>query len=308
MSLAFLEYEEQFGRFWHRLVGDQTSYPRFPEAAVSLEGERRRLAVLFRGLGGDPALELAAGTARTSTHRLRLRQKLGMSEERLARAERTGELVLLPVLDCLPTPELNRDLFVWLTAFLAAAEPAEATSDPLRRDVAACGRSLSHRPGAGGVSRPQARHARLGAALLALRPARHLRRVEAEVEAAVRRLHGTDEDGARHPRPCRCRATPPRAATAHSCPAPCGARCAATAPAGARSAPRARAATPRPRTRSASSVGRSGRTPKTASPGPADADQQGRVPAARDRDDRRQPARRRRGPDGGAAPPRTWTS
>ena len=39
----------------------------------------------------------------------------------------------------------------------------------------------------------QARHARLGAALLALQPARHLRHVEAEVEAAVRRLHGTDD-------------------------------------------------------------------------------------------------------------------
>jgi nitric oxide reductase NorD protein len=196
MGFAFLEYEEQFGRFWHRLVGHQTSYPRFLEAAVSLEDERRRLAVLFRGLGGDPALELAAGSARTSTHRLRLRQKLGMSEERLARAERTGELVLLPpVLDGLPTPELNRDLYVWLTAFLAAAEPAPRPADPLRRDVAALraaatatGRVLSAFPGL------RLRHARLGAALLALRPARRLPRVEVEIEAAVRRLHGSDED------------------------------------------------------------------------------------------------------------------
>ena len=72
MSLALLEYEEQFGRLWNRLVGNQPSWPRFPEAAVTLEAERRRLAVLFRGMGGHPGLELVAGTAAVSGHRLRL--------------------------------------------------------------------------------------------------------------------------------------------------------------------------------------------------------------------------------------------
>ncbi|MEK0085115.1 nitric oxide reductase activation protein NorD [Benzoatithermus flavus] len=199
MGLAFLEFEEQFGRLWHRLVGDRTSHPRFPDAAVALEGERARLAVLFRGLGGDPALEVAAGSARTSGHRLSLRQRLGMDEERLARAERTSELVLLPpVLDCLPTAELNRDLYVWLTAFLAAAEPLPREDDPLRRDVAALravaattARVLEAFPGLAG------RHARLAAALLELRPARRLTGIEAEIEVAVRRLHG--ETGAPTP-------------------------------------------------------------------------------------------------------------
>ena len=155
MSLAFLEYEEQFGRFWHRLVGDQTSYPRFPDAAVSLEVERRRLAVLFRGLGGDPALELAAGTARTSNHRLRLRQKLGMSEERLARAERTGELVLLrrPRLpaDARAEPRPVR-LADRLSRRGRARRGHERPAAPGRGSTSG-GRS-SHRPGAGGVSRP----------------------------------------------------------------------------------------------------------------------------------------------------------
>ena len=128
MALEILEVEEQFGRFWHRLVGDKASWPHFPEAAVTLEAERRRLAVLFRAMGGDPGLEIAAGTPRTRRHRLRLVQRLGMGEERLLTAERTAELVLLPpVLDCLPEPALNRDLYVWLAAFLAAAPavPAE---------------------------------------------------------------------------------------------------------------------------------------------------------------------------------------
>jgi nitric oxide reductase NorD protein len=108
MSLAFLEYEEQFGRLWDRLVGGRASLPRFPEAAVRLEDERRRLAVLFRGMGGDHGLELVAASAVASGHRLRLAQRLGMAEERLVRAERTARLVLLPpVLDCLPSSALT---------------------------------------------------------------------------------------------------------------------------------------------------------------------------------------------------------
>lgn len=192
MSLAFLEYEEQFGRLWHRLVGDQGSYPRFPEAAVRLDEVRGQLAVLFRGLGGDPALEVAAGTARTSGHRLSWRQRVGMVEERLGRAERTAELVLLPtVLDCLPSAGLNRDLYVWLTAFLALAEtPPAPMADALQRDIAflraaaattAC--VLRDFPGL------RSRHARLAHELLGLRPSRRLPRMEAMVETAVRELH-----------------------------------------------------------------------------------------------------------------------
>lgn len=194
MSLAFLEYEEQFGRFWHRLVGDQASYPAHPEAAVRLEDERGRLAVLFRGMGGDHALELAAGNARTSGHRLTWRQRVGMADERLGRAERTAELVLLPpVLDCLPTPELNRDLYVWLTAFLAASEAPEPATDPLQRDIAALraaaattARVLDAFPGL------RTRFARLAGALLILRPARRLPAAERAVEAAVQALHGAE--------------------------------------------------------------------------------------------------------------------
>jgi nitric oxide reductase NorD protein len=193
LALEVLEVEEQFGRLWHRVVGDRTSWPRFPAAAVPLEAERRRLAVLFRAMGGDPGLELAAGTPRTRRHRLRLVQRLGMSEERLLTAERTAELVLLPpTLDCLPEAGLNRELYVWLAAFLALAPaPRETGGDPLRRDVAflraaalTTARVLAAFPGL------RERHGRLAGALLALRPRRRLRGIEAEVERAVRALHG----------------------------------------------------------------------------------------------------------------------
>ena len=192
MSLAFLEYEEQFGRLWDRLVGGRASLPRFPEAAVRLDDERRRLAVMFRGFGGDHGLELVAGGAATSCHRLRLVQKLGMAEERLTGAERTAQLVLLPpVLDCLLSAELNRDLYVWLVAYLAGGRPLPPDPDPLRQDLrrlrAAAARTravLSVLPGL------RERYAALAAALLALRPVRRLPPIEAGVERAIRRLHG----------------------------------------------------------------------------------------------------------------------
>ena len=151
------------------------------------------LAVLFRAMGGDPGLELVAGSERTSHHRLRLVQRLGMSEERLLPAERTAELVLLPpVLDCLPTATLNRDLYVWLVAFLAEALPLAPIIDPLQRDLARLRRAAERtqavlRAFPGLV----ARHATLAAAHLERRPARRLPPVEAEVEALIRHLHGS---------------------------------------------------------------------------------------------------------------------
>ena len=94
--LDFLEYEEKVGRFWHRLVGDAASSPRFEDAAVSFDEVKGSLPVFFRGLGGDAGLELVAGGARDSDHRLTWRQRIGMERERLDRAERREARILLP--------------------------------------------------------------------------------------------------------------------------------------------------------------------------------------------------------------------
>lgn len=192
MSFALLELEEQAGRLWHRLLGQRPSWPTFPAAAVELEPLKASLAVFFRGAGGAPGLELAAGAARGSGHRLRLRQRLAMDEERLVRAERTDELVLLPArLDLLPEPQLNRDLYLWLAAFLAAAPATSPQQDALARDLAtlraahlATARVLERFPGLGPV------HARLAQAFLALRPQRRLPPLEARVESVVACLLG----------------------------------------------------------------------------------------------------------------------
>lgn len=187
------ELEEKVGRFWHRLVGDKHSWPRFPEAAVNLDAVRAQLAVFFRGLGGDRGITITVAGARTSTHRLTWKQRIGMEDERQVVASRDEVSLALPeTLDALPEAALNRDLYFWLAAFFAALEPAGAAeADPLRADLAFLARArrasdavLAQFPG---MAR---RHAALCQSLRALRPARPLTGVEAQVEALVLSMLG----------------------------------------------------------------------------------------------------------------------
>ena len=100
----FLEYEEQFGRLWHRLVGEPASCRASPRPRSRWRRSGAAWPCCSAAWAAIPALELVAGSAppRPATACACV-QRLGMSEERLLRAERTAELVLLPpVLDCLP--------------------------------------------------------------------------------------------------------------------------------------------------------------------------------------------------------------
>jgi len=185
---ALLELEETVGRLWHRFAGDTRSWPRHPDAAVTLEEITPMLAVCFRAFGGEGTVQFVPAQGRTSSHRLRLRQWIGLGEERLTRPSRDPDSVRLPpVLDLLPLAELNRDLYVWLaaaTALMPLAPIAEV--DPLRRDLAMLARAerltadvLAAFPGLA------LRHRRLCVALLAERQRGALPRVEARVEARV---------------------------------------------------------------------------------------------------------------------------
>lgn len=194
MSLLDLfEPEERVGRLWHRMVGQSRSYPSHPDAAVKLADVRPMLGVVFRGLGGDRAVELAAGSEEESGHRLTLRQRLGLAAESLPTASLGEAALRLPErLDIFPTPQENRQLYLWLTAFFAAAPPAEVVTDddPLRRDLralraahAATQAALEAFPGL------RRRHRMLAAALLRVRPERPKGEpVEVRMEEVVRAL------------------------------------------------------------------------------------------------------------------------
>jgi nitric oxide reductase NorD protein len=135
--LDFLELEETVGKAWHRLVGRTRSMPRYPEHAVPLDEVKTVLASCFRGFGGDHAVQLVAAHQRTSKHRLKLRQLVGLGEERIARSGRDFARAMLPeAIDFFPDSGLNRDLFIWLTASIAMLPDTLPTSgDPLVKDL-----------------------------------------------------------------------------------------------------------------------------------------------------------------------------
>lgn len=189
--LDFLELEETVGRFWHRLVGDTASLPHHPRAAVTLASMAPVLAVCFRGFGGEPGVRIVPARERAAGHRLNLRQRVGLGEERLAQSLRTPDSLQLPAeIALFPEAWLNRELYVWLAACLAAMPPRPLTqTDPLHRDLAAITAAqslvavvLGAFPGLAPVYR------RLASALLASRRREGLPDTEAKVEALIRAL------------------------------------------------------------------------------------------------------------------------
>lgn len=184
----FLEVEEFVGRHWHRWASGAASYPDHPEAAVSFESLRPMLGVFFRAGGGEAGVDVSAIAGRSSTHRLSLRQRLGLDEEVLDQARRDEESLLLPPrLALFSEASLNHDLYIWLVAYLAVARHVPVVDDPLRQDILqlrevnrATLAALAHFPGLG------QRHARLCRELLTIRPQRkRLPPMEAALEAAL---------------------------------------------------------------------------------------------------------------------------
>ncbi|CAH1668943.1 Protein NorD [Hyphomicrobiales bacterium] len=189
--LDFLELEETVGRYWHRLVGETASLPHHPQAAVTLASMAPTLAVCFRGFGGAPGIRIVPARERVAGHRLNLRQRVGLGEERLALALRTPDSLQLPTRIALfPEADLNRDFYVWLAACMATMPARPATDDdPLRRDLALIAAArllvaqvLAAFPGLGPVYR------RLAEALLATRRRKGLPATEARVEALIQAL------------------------------------------------------------------------------------------------------------------------
>jgi nitric oxide reductase NorD protein len=186
------EPEESVGKLWHAFAS-RLDAPRVHDGArVDLAEIGGRLAVLFRGLGGAPAVEIRAVADEASGHRLSLRRRLGAEVERTPRASFDGEALRLPgSLAVFPDRAANAALYLWLAAAAAHAGRPPADDDPLAADLAALAAAramtaatLADAPGLAGL------HADLAAAHLVLRPRPSLPRDEAAVEAVVRRLLG----------------------------------------------------------------------------------------------------------------------
>jgi len=193
--LEFLELEETVGQLWHRLVGRAESYPRHPAFGVSFDEMRAPLGVLFRGLGGEAGVQLAGTAARASSHRMNLRQRIGLAEERLEQPGRDpATLFLPPRIELFASRTLNRALYLWLAAYFAHVPLVpHDEADPLRRDLLvlriakeAAEQVLRACPG---LVQP---YRDLCAALREARPKRALPPAEEKVEQIVLSLLGDD--------------------------------------------------------------------------------------------------------------------
>ncbi|MFK7837324.1 MAG: nitric oxide reductase activation protein NorD [Sulfitobacter sp.] len=184
------EPEETIGKIWHRWASHfDAPDAHFPDAAVHLEDEVARLAVLFRGLGGTSSVELRPIAAETSHHRLSLRRRLGTWAEQVPQATFDGGILRLPLtLDIFPEATQNRALYTWLAACAACTQIIPALpDDPLAADLSYIQmaqevtlRTLTQCPGLKSL------YADLKGSHLAARPFGTLPRSEAALEALAR--------------------------------------------------------------------------------------------------------------------------
>ncbi|MGX0878314.1 nitric oxide reductase NorD protein [Roseovarius sp. MBR-154] len=124
--LDLMEPEETVGNLWHDMASGIGADVTYPEAGVTLASVRPSLAVLFRGLGGAPGVELSEAAATLMRHRRPLRRKLGAERDREWVAGFDGErLTLPPVIAAFPDPALNRAAYFWLTALAATGAVAD---------------------------------------------------------------------------------------------------------------------------------------------------------------------------------------
>jgi nitric oxide reductase NorD protein len=192
--LDLMEPEETVGTLWHGWAS-RRSDAGHADAAVAFEPLRPSVATLFRALGGAPATEIVPAPATAATHRAALR--VGATRELVHVADFTGErLRLPPVIDALPSRELNRAAYLWLAALAAFVSVPEPREDPLEADLAelatlaaAENAALARCPGLRPAHAAMARHLRTARRRPALPPA------EADVEAIVRTLLGSPEPG-----------------------------------------------------------------------------------------------------------------
>ena len=133
------EPEETVGKLWHAFASRLDEIPVHEGARVQLSQVGGRLAVLFRGLGGDPAVEIRPTPLETSHHRLSWLRRLGTWAEAVPRASYDGQALRLPEsLAVYPDARANAALYIWLAAAAAHAPgPAALPEDPLAADLAA---------------------------------------------------------------------------------------------------------------------------------------------------------------------------
>ncbi|MFN4148318.1 MAG: nitric oxide reductase activation protein NorD [Rhodocyclaceae bacterium] len=175
--------EEWIGSLWDRWI-TLAARRDYPAAAVELKNIEKTLGVIFRAMGGDPGLRVAAAADQAHGARRTLLSRIAGTDTRAALAALDRETLRLPPrLAVLPAPTLNRDLYVWLAALAASSGPAleKFSHEWIVHNQFACWATLQRYPGL------RARYRRLVDAVLAERiPPEKMPPDEAAQEIAVR--------------------------------------------------------------------------------------------------------------------------
>lgn len=173
--------EEAVGIRWHRLI-TRLAGNGYPQAKVTLEDEGPRLAMVFRALSGDPGLTIKASTERSMKTWRPLAHRLAGTGRRHALAWREAEALRVPdSLAVFPEPDMNRDLYLWLTAMASQADSV-SEGDWLQANQQLVLNTLAAYPGLNSL------YYELARALVEIRrQSARLPAVQAEREAALQR-------------------------------------------------------------------------------------------------------------------------
>ena len=174
--------EEFIGKIWDRFITNSADR-HYPEAIVHLDEIRRTAGIFFRALGGEGGLRIENATDSEIHARRSILQRIAGTGKKTQYAWRDEETLRLPESIALfPTRELNRDLYLWLTALsVVPTVVAGEGHDWISRNQARTLKTLEIWPGL------QSRYQKLLTAHLQQRPAPEtLSAGEASQEKAIR--------------------------------------------------------------------------------------------------------------------------
>ncbi len=174
--------EEFIGKIWHRYI-TQAADLQFPVAAVELDDVRHTTAIFFRALGGEGGLRIERALETDDASRRNILQRIAGSGKKTELAWRDEETLRLPEQIALfPEKQLNRDLYLWLTAISAikvSTDPHNWLESNRQRSL----HTLATWPGL------EQRYAKLVKAHIKLRPAPDsLPEAEAHQEQIIQQL------------------------------------------------------------------------------------------------------------------------
>ncbi len=140
--------EEFVGKIWDRFITNSANR-HYPDAIVYLDDIRRTAGIFFRALGGEGGLRIENATDSEVHARRSIIQRIAGTGKKTQYAWRDEETLRLPdSIALFPSKELNRDLYLWLTALsvIPAVVPGEG-SDWISRNQARTLKTLEIWPG-----------------------------------------------------------------------------------------------------------------------------------------------------------------